>query len=203
MPTGQVPSHDLFLVGLASLKKNWGWYLALGLVLIALGTMAIGSSLVMTLVSVVFFGWLLIVGGLAEAAHAFWRKAWGGFVLDLLGGILYLVVGFMLVANPAASAVALTLLIAVFLIVTGVFRVAAAVAGRPPHWGWLLLSGALSLVLGILIWGEWPVSGLWVIGLFVGIEMLFNGWSLVMLSLAARNAPESDAADAPREATPA
>ena len=189
MPNDQV-RIERFRIGLANLKRNWGWYLALGVVLLLVGTVAIGSSLVMTLVSVVFFGWLMIFAGLAEVIHAFWCKDWGGFFLDLLGGVLYFVVGGMLVANPAASAVWLTLLIAAFLVVGGVFRVVAALAGRPPHWGWLLLSGAMSLILGLLIWAQWPVSGFWVIGLFAGIEMLFNGWSLVMLSLAARSLPD-------------
>ncbi|MDG2304030.1 MAG: HdeD family acid-resistance protein [Candidatus Binatia bacterium] len=183
---------DLFRVGLANLKKNWGWYLALGIVLIVLGTIAISSSLLMTIASIVLLGWLMVFGGLAEAIHAFWRKDWGGFFLDLLGGVLYFVVGGMLLANPAASAVALTLIIAMFLIIGGIFRIVAALAGKPPHWGWVLLSGGMSLALGLMIWAEWPVSGLWVIGLFVGIEMLFNGWSLVMLSLSAKNLPDVD-----------
>ena len=84
----------------------------------------------------------------------------------------------------------LTLLIAMFLVFQGVFRIVAALAVRYPHWGWVLLDGIVSLLLGILIWRRWPVSSLWVIGLFVGIEMLLNGWSLVMLSLAGRNLPE-------------
>lgn len=186
---------DLFRVGLSNLKKNRGWYLALGVLLVVIGLVAISSSLVTTLVSVVFFGWLMIFGGLAEAIHAFWRKDWGGFFVDLLGGVLYFVVGGMLVANPAASAVGITLLIAMFLIVSGLFRVGAALVGRPPHWGWLLLSGVMGLFLGVLIWAEWPVSGLWVIGLFIGIEMMFNGWSLIMLSIAAKALP--DAEDSP------
>lgn len=186
------PQLDLFRIGLANLKKNRGWYLALGVVLVVTGLVAMGSSLAATLVSVVFFGWLMMFVGVAEVFHAFWRKDWGGFFVDLLGGVLYFVVGGMLVVNPAASAVGITLVIAVFLIVTGLFRVVAALAGQPPHWGWLLLSGGMSLLLGILIWAEWPVSGLWVIGLFIGIEMLFNGWSLIMLSIAARGLPDVD-----------
>lgn len=183
---------DLFKIGLANLKKNRGWYLALGVLLVVIGMIAISSSLATTLVSVVFFGWLMIFGGLAEAIHAFWRKDWGGFFVDLLGGVLYFVVGGMLVANPAASAVGITLIIAMFLILSGLFRIGAALVGRPPHWGWLLLSGAMGLFLGLLVWAEWPFSGLWVIGLFIGIEMLFNGWSLIMLSAAARNLPDVD-----------
>jgi uncharacterized membrane protein HdeD (DUF308 family) len=178
------------LTGVGELKRSWGWFLALGIVLIVLGTIALGSALVMTIASVFFFGWLMIIAGVMEAVHAFWRKRWAGFFLDLLTGILYVVVGWMMVTNPKESALLLTLIIAMFLLFEGVFRIVAALSARYPHWGWVLLNGVISLVLGLMIWRQWPYSGLWVIGLFVGIEMLFNGWSLVMLSLASRRLPE-------------
>ncbi|HEY7323069.1 MAG TPA: HdeD family acid-resistance protein [Candidatus Binatia bacterium] len=184
------------LPGAAELRRNWGWFLILGIVLIVLGTIALGSSLVMTIASVFFFGWLLIIGGVLEVVHAFWReKRWGGFFLDLLTGILYVVAGWMMVTNPGQSALLLTLLIAMFLVFEGVFRIVAALSVRYPHWGWVLFNGIISLILGIMIWRQWPYSGLWVIGLFVGIEMLLNGWSLVMLSLTARNLPDEAPAD--------
>jgi uncharacterized membrane protein HdeD (DUF308 family) len=178
------------LTGVGELKRSWGWFLALGIVLIVLGTIALGSALVMTIASVFFFGWLMIIAGVMEAVHAFWRKRWAGFFLDLLTGILYVVVGWMMVTNPKESALLLTLIIAMFLLFEGVFRIVVALSARYPHWGWVLLNGVISLVLGLMIWRQWPYSGLWVIGLFVGIEMLFNGWSLVMLSLASRRLPE-------------
>jgi uncharacterized membrane protein HdeD (DUF308 family) len=184
------------LPGASELRRNWGWFLILGIILIVLGTIALGSSLVMTIASVFFFGWILIIGGVLEVVHAFWReKRWGGFFLDLLTGILYVVAGWMMVTNPGESALLLTLLIAMFLVFEGVFRIVAAIAVRYPHWGWVLFNGVISLLLGIMIWRQWPYSGLWVIGLFVGIEMLLNGWSLVMLSFTARNLPEEAAAD--------
>jgi uncharacterized membrane protein HdeD (DUF308 family) len=123
-------------------------------------------------------------------ANAFWHKRWAGFFLDLLTGILYVVVGWMMVTNPRESALLLTLIIAMFLIFEGVFRIVAALTARYPHWGWVLFNGVISLLLGIMIWRQWPYSGLWVIGLFVGIEMLLNGWSLVMLSLMGRKLSE-------------
>lgn len=177
------------LTGSEELRRYWGWYLALGIVLIVLGTIAIGSTFVMTIASVFFFGWLLIIGGIMEVIHAFWHKRWAGFFLDLLTGILYVVAGWMMVTNPAESALLLTLIIAMFLVFEGVFRIVAALAARYPHWGWVMFNGIISLILGIMIWRQWPYSGLWVIGLFVGIEMLLNGWSLVMLSLTGRRLP--------------
>jgi uncharacterized membrane protein HdeD (DUF308 family) len=100
----------------------------------------------------------------------------------------------MVVANPGATAVALTLLIAMFLIFGGIFRIVASISVRYPNWGWILLHGVVNVVLGIMIWREWPVSGLWIIGLFLGIELIFNGWSLVMLGFAARSLPDESVA---------
>ena len=178
------------LTGADELRRSWGWFLGLGIVLIVLGMIAIGSAFLMTIASVFLFGWILIIGGVLEVVHAFWHKRWGGFLLDLLTGILYVVVGWMMVNNPQESALLLTLIIAMFLVFEGVFRIVTAITVRYPHWGSVLFNGVISLLLGILIWRRWPVSGLWAIGLFVGIEMLLNGWSLVRLSMTGRNLPE-------------
>jgi uncharacterized membrane protein HdeD (DUF308 family) len=183
------PAPSLHLIGLEELRLRWGWFVGLGILLIVLGMVALGASTLMTLATMVFVGWLMIIGGVVEAFHGFTCKRWSGFFIDLLTGILYLVVGFMIVSNPGATAIALTLLIAVFLIFGGIFRIVVAVAVRFHNWIWLLLSGGINLLLGIAIWRQWPLSGLWVIGLFIGIDMIFNGWSLVMLGLAARTIP--------------
>jgi uncharacterized membrane protein HdeD (DUF308 family) len=176
-----------------ALKRNWGWFLVLGVLEIILGTAALGASVFMTLVSVIFFGWLLLAGGVLSAGHAFWRKQWKGFFLDLVTGVLYVVAGFMIVANPTAAAVSLTLLIAMFLLISGIVRIVVALTGHLEHSAWVLLNGVITTVLGVLIWRQWPVSGFWVIGLFIGIEMVIYGWSLVMLSLVAKSAPEPTA----------
>ena len=184
----------LHRVGLDELRKKWGWFVALGILLIVLGSVAIGSSVLMTLATMVFVGWLMIAGGVIEAIHAFSCKKWGGFFVDLLTGILYSVAGFMIVANPGVTAVALTLLIAMLLIFGGIFRIVVAIVIRFQNWVWLLLHGVINLILGISIWRNWPLSGLWVIGLFVGIDMIFNGWSLVMLGFAAKNVADTERA---------
>jgi len=175
-------------VGAEELRRNWGWFLALGIFLVILGVIALGASVAMTIASIVLFGWLMIIGGAVEALHAFWRqRGWGGVFIDLLSGILYVVVGFLMVANPGVAAVTLTLLIALFLMFGGLFRIIVAVMLRFPHWGWLAFHGLINLVLGVAIWRQWPLSGLWVIGLFIGVDLLLNGWSLIMLGLAARS----------------
>jgi uncharacterized membrane protein HdeD (DUF308 family) len=183
-----LPSFDAHV-----LRRSWGWFLVLGILEIALGTVAVGASVFATLLTVVFFGWLLLAGGVLSAGHAFWRKQWRGFLIDLAMGILYVVAGLMMVGNPAAAAVSLTLLIAMFLLIGGIFRIIVALSGQLQHWVWVMLNGLITAGLGILIWRQWPLSGLWVIGLFVGIEMILYGWSLVMLSLMAKGVSSTTA----------
>jgi len=100
--------------------------------------------------------------------------------------LLYLIAGWVLASRPGIGALTLTLVIAVSLVVQGAFRIGAALSTRMDGWGSLLLSGIITLVLGLMIWNQWPLSGLWVIGLFVGIDILFYGWWLVSLALTAR-----------------
>ena len=187
MVTGRAPSFAL--EGLENLRKSWGWVLALGVALIALGTVALGAAVFTTVASVMFFGWLLIIAGVAEVVHGFVRRAWQGFFLDLLTGVLYLVVGLMFVVEPLQSAATLTLMLAAALLFAGAMRIVLALSTQFQHWVWLLLNGIVTLALGILIWRGWPETGYWVIGMFIGIDLLFYGWSLVMLSMGIRSLP--------------
>src|SRR5262245_60877541 len=98
------------VAGPEELKRNWGWFLGVGIALVVLGVIALGASVLVTLVSVELFGWLLLVSGIISAGHAFWRRQWAGFFMELFLGLLYLIVGLMVIANPAESAAALTLL---------------------------------------------------------------------------------------------
>jgi len=182
------PAH-FPLAALEDLHRHWVRFLLLGLLLVALGTVGVVASGLFTLASVFFFGWLLLIGGAAVAAHAFWARRWSGFFVQLIFGTLNLVVGWIMITQPGIAALSLTLLLGVSLVVQGLFRIAAALAGQADSRAWLLLSGLASLVLGILIWSEWPVSGVWVIGLFVGIDLLFYGWWLVSLALSVRHLP--------------
>ncbi|MFV0445359.1 MAG: HdeD family acid-resistance protein [Planctomycetaceae bacterium] len=183
------------LSGIDELQKRWGWFVGLGILLIMLGSVAIGYSVVTTLTTMIFIGWLMIFAGILQSAHAFNCRSWGGFFFDLIAGILYTVVGFFMITEPGETSITLTLLIAASLIVSGLFRVAAAIATRFPHWGWLVLSGIINIALGVMIWRQWPLSGLWVIGMFVGIDMLFNGWALFMLGMAAKSSQPVDSGD--------
>ena len=168
---------------LAAKTSEWWWFLLLGIALILLGTAAISVPILVSVVAVKFFGILLLVGGVAQIIGSFWEGEWSGLMLHLLMGILYAVVGGMLIGNPLEGLAVLTLMLAALLIVGGLFRVIVAMKMQFHVWGWVLLSGIISILLGVLIWADWPAISLVVIGLFLGIEMIFNGWSWIMLGL--------------------
>ena len=177
--------------GIESLREVWGFLLAMGIALMILGVAAIGSSFIATFATVLVFGILLLLGAIFQIVTALWGRSWRGFVLHLLAGVLYLIAGLFMIENPVEAALSLTFLIAVCLLVGGVLRIGLSVVERFPGWGWVLLNGAISVLLGLGIWRQWPLSGLWVIGLFVGIEMLFSGLSWVMLGLSVRSTPKT------------
>ncbi len=171
---------------LDDLKNNWGWFLFLGLLLITLGVLAVGMSTTTTIVSVIFLGSLLLTGGIVQTIYAFWMRQWSGFFLSLLAGILYTVTGIFLIIHPIEGAISLTLLLAAFYIVGGLFRMITSVMTRFEFWGWALFSGTVKFVLGLLIWQGWPETGLWVFGLFIGIDLILFGWFWVILALSAK-----------------
>jgi uncharacterized membrane protein HdeD (DUF308 family) len=172
---------------LEAIKGNWGWILALGIVLIIVGTLAVAMPLVASLATALVLGWLLLMGGIAQLVGAFWTRDWSGFFLSLLIGVMYLVLGLMFLRAPVKAELMMTLLLACGLIIGGLFRIIGSLMYQFPNWGWTLVGGAINLVLGLLIWQQLPEAALWVIGLFVGIDMIFTGWTWVMLSLAVKN----------------
>lgn len=172
--------------GNENVRKHNAWFIALGAALIILGAIGLTAVVTTTLFSVIFFGWLLLIGGAVQMGHAFRVRPWSGLLLQLFVGILNIVVGLLIIANPGSSALALTLLMASFFIVGGIFRVVMAVPEHLPGRGWAILSGLINVLLGVLIWVQWPASGFWVIGLFIAVDLLFTGWWFVALGLAAR-----------------
>lgn len=178
---------------LPSLRAFRFWFLALGVAMVVLGTAAISWACIatITVTATWLFGFLLLAGGITEIINSFFAGRWSGTLIHLLIGILYAVVGFMIIEQPENSALQLTLIIAIFLIISGIFRIVFALSERFTGWPWVLLNGGVTLLLGLLIYKQWPASGLWVIGLFIGIEMIMNGWAWIMLSFALRRVPAS------------
>ena len=179
------------------LKKNWAWMLSLGIVMVMLGVIGLGMTVLFNEIVVMYFGFLLLFGSGVQLMQAFRAEAWKGRVWHVLIALVYIVGGIIAVTEPVIAGMTLALLIAWTLIVIGVLRLVMALQMRGANgWLWTLLGGVLSVVLGVMIINEWPQSGLWVIGLFVAIEILFAGWSQIMIALAAKNYTAKDAATA-------
>jgi uncharacterized membrane protein HdeD (DUF308 family) len=167
------------------LPQKPGWFLFLGIVYILAGILAILSPAIVTLFAVTFLGALMIVAGVATLIHAFWTHRWDGFAVQLLAGILASVAGFLLITDAAAGALVITLILASYFLVSGCFRLGFGIMRASLHHrGALILSGLVTLLLGILIAVHWPNSSLWVIGTFIGIDLLFYGFSLITLARA-------------------
>ena len=179
------------------LKKNWAWMLSLGIVMVMLGVIGLGMTVLFNEIVVMYFGFLLLFGSGVQLMQAFRAEAWKGRVWHVLIALVYIVGGIIAITEPVIAGMTLALLIAWTLIVIGVLRLFMALQMRGANgWLWTLLGGVLSVVLGVMIINEWPQSGLWVIGLFVAIEILFAGWSQIMIALAAKNYTAKDAATA-------
>lgn len=169
-------------------RPHPGWIIALGAALMILGAIALGTAVLTTVISVTLFGWILAVGGVIQIAHAFSASRWRGVVLSVVEGVLYVVVGVLVAARPLETAALVTLAASVFLVASGLFRIlSVATFLTIPNRGWVLASGILSLLLGLAIGLRWPVTSLWVIGAFLGVEMLTWGFSLIEVGLAHRN----------------
>lgn len=174
------------LADFADIRSKWGWFLALGILMVILGTVALGNEFLSTVVTIVFLGYLLMASGILQIFGAFWSRGWGAFFLYLLIGILNLIVGWLLLTRPEIGAIGITLVMAVFFIVGGLYRTIASVGMQFPNWGWACFGGLVTLALGIMLWRGWPQTGLWFIGLYVGIDLIFHGWSWVMFAMTAR-----------------
>jgi uncharacterized membrane protein HdeD (DUF308 family) len=169
------------------LRGRWGWLLALGIAAILLGVIAVTMASLTTMITVGTFGLLLMLGGVVMLLHSFETRGWRGFLMNLIVGLLYAFAGFFLFVNPAAGALMLTLLLATVFIGGGFVRCIMAAIHRFDHWALFFAGGLVSIVLGSLIWAQWPISGLFVIGLFIGIDLLMAGWSLLMVALRVRH----------------
>jgi uncharacterized membrane protein HdeD (DUF308 family) len=176
--------------GLKALRAKWGWIVALGVVFMIAGVIALGSVVAATETAVLIVGIMMLMGGFAEIIAAFNVKSWGKFAFWLLLGVLYVGAGIIAIMNPLLAAAYLTLMLGIALAVGGVLRIFLAFnmksAGGP--WGWVALSGIITFALGCMIIAQWPASSLFVLGIFLGIDLIFigSGWITMGLALKKR-----------------
>jgi uncharacterized membrane protein HdeD (DUF308 family) len=171
------------------ISESWGWFLALGILLILAGVAAIAFPLLSTIATKIMLGWIFLIAGVVMAVHAFSIQQWRGFLMELLLAVLYIVVGGWLAFFPFTGIITLTILLAALFLAEGVLEVIMAMRVRPHEgWGWLLISGLIAIVVGVMIAAERPGSAAWAIGLLAGINLLSTGVSFVVLALAGRRA---------------
>ena len=175
--------HPLF----GELSRHWGWLLAVGILSVILGTIGLGMTWMLTLASVVYFGVLLIVIGVAQLLQTFKSAGWKSTFLQILIGLLYLAAGIMVVSRPLLASLTLTWALGFALIVVGVMRIVVGMQHRGTSgWAGAVVAGIITLLLGLLILARWPSDALWVIGLFLAIELIVNGYTQILVALAAR-----------------
>jgi len=174
---------------LEHLRREWWWFLVLGIVLMVAGVVSLSYPFVASVAAVMVLGVSMLVSGLATMVTAFWAGRWSAMLLQLLIGVFYTVVGFLIMDRPLASTASLTLVVSVLFIVMGIMRSAAALTLRFPQWGWSLLSGLLTTLVGLIIYRNMPFTALWAIGTLVGIQLLFDGWFWIMLAISLHRLP--------------
>ncbi len=173
---------------LVPLRRNWGWLMGAGVALIALGLFGLVAATLFSVVSALSFGAMMLIGGGVLLADAFRREGWKSRVAMLAVGVLYVLTGALVFYNPLQAVIALTLLAAAMLVAVGMLRIIMAFQMRPLSvWGWVLASGLLSLVLGAYIFLQLPQAATWVLGTFLAIELIFQGWAYVFLARAIRS----------------
>jgi uncharacterized membrane protein HdeD (DUF308 family) len=158
-----------------------------GVALVVLGLVAAASSVTVTFASMLFLSGVLLAGGIIRLVSAFRAHEWTGSLLLALTGLLYIVAGVLTFRHPIEAALALTLLFAALFLGVGLFRAITAIWYRFPNWGWIAASGAVSIALGLMLWNAWPASGLWFIGLCIGIDLIVEGAGWIMLALGAES----------------
>jgi uncharacterized membrane protein HdeD (DUF308 family) len=166
----------------SQVRNNSGWAIALGITMIILGIIAIAAPIFTSFAAEQILGWLFVIGAVVQAFYAIRSDRQNLPVwIKLLLSILYLAVGILLLANPLAGVVSLTFIVGVFFFAEGVYRISVAFRKSHPRWLWMVINGFLMIVLGILIWSQWPFNAAWILGMLVGFGLLFNGIGMLIL----------------------
>ena len=173
-----------------TIRGHWAWVLTGGILLMLLGAVCIISDVAATFATVLLFGWLLLFSGIVALVQAFRVKSWNGFFLYLLSALFRGFTGYLIIRYPLSGAVGITLGLASFFIVGGLFRTVGSVMLKLPRWGWSVFSGVVSIVLGIMLLAQLPVSSVWFIGFAIGLDLILEGASLIGLATAIRSLPQ-------------
>jgi len=175
--------------GLEPLRAKWGWIVALGVVYVVAGFIALGSIVTATVASVFVVGIMMLIAGVFEVINAFQIKTWGRFLLWLVLGVLYIIAGILTFENPLLAAAMLTLVLGAALVASGIMRILVAFGMKEATpWIWVVLSGVVTFLLGLVILAHWPVSSLYVLGIFLGVDLVIAGASWIGIGLGLKRA---------------
>jgi uncharacterized membrane protein HdeD (DUF308 family) len=181
---------DVFAESLEQVRKSWGWFLTFGILLTALGVICVGKAQTATTFSILALGWVLMISGVVWVINSFYAFSWQGFFLYLLNAIIRGVTGYLLIRHPDAGAQGVTMLLAALFIVGGLFRGIGASVLQFPRWGWTVFSGLVSFVLGVYLLATWPTASTYFVGVVIGIDLIFDGASLVGFASAIQSLPK-------------
>src|SRR5215471_13052976 len=169
-------------VGFRHLAPKWGWFVALGVFMVVAGGLALGDTVLVTLLSVIFIGAVLIVSGVVQILHAFANKEWAAFAFALLCGALYIVGGLVIMREPLHGSIVITILLLAVLSVGGILRIVMALRHREvAGWWLLLLTGVVSIGLAAILYLSLPWSSFWLLGTLIAIELIFQGVAWIRL----------------------
>ena len=180
---------DVFSSGLAEVRKSWGMFLATGILLLVLGVLCIVKAQTATIFSILALGWVLVISSVFWLISAFQAFGWSGFFIYLLNAIIRGVVGYLLVRHPDAGAAGITMMLAVLFIVGGLFRMTGAGVIRFPWWGMMLLSGLVSIGLGVYLLSTWTIASTFFVGIAIGVDLIFDSAALIGFAGAIRSLP--------------
>jgi len=169
-----------------AVRRKSGWFLALGIILILLGFIALGAPLSATIAAMTFLGWLLVFSGAMHVFQAVQSSGWKGFGLHILVGLVDAFCGVWLIMRPFQASVSLTLVLSAFFMASGLLQIVASAARHLPNKTWAIISGLINFVLGICIWVQWPSSAVWFPGMCLGIALIFRGWMWINVAMAAK-----------------
>jgi uncharacterized membrane protein HdeD (DUF308 family) len=186
-------SDNPLITGLEEIRASWGWFLVLGILLTILGVTCLVFNVTATFATVFVFGWMLLISGVFALVHAFRTWTWSGFFLYLLSALFRGFTGYLLIRYPLIGAESLTLVLASFLIVAGLFRAIGSGMAKLPRWGWACFSGVISVVLGIMLLAQMPVSGIWFIGFAIGLDLIVDGAAVMAFATAIHTLPKRTA----------
>jgi uncharacterized membrane protein HdeD (DUF308 family) len=181
--------YDGFMAEIAEVRKSWGWFLVIGILLMVLGALCIVKAQTATAFSILVLGWILMISGVLWLVNAFRTITWPIFFLYLVNALIRGGVGYLLMRHPNAGAEGVTMVLAILFIVGGLFRIAAALAIKFPYWGWTFFSGLVAVALGVYLLATYPVASTYFVGLAVGVDLIFDGAALIAFGSAIHSLP--------------